>query len=342
MEVPKPVRPLFSFATDDSDQPAPIPAPPLPEEMPLSIPPQSQPERMPLPEPQDVPTGVPTQGGFSFESAPMPVAEPMPAATPAVPNSAEGNRSPEEGAQPAAAVDAAPAAGGLSEEDRDTLSRTLETAKDVAQHVTGIAQNMNGIVQDAAGTAKRVAALEQLFSKRLQYDDEKEKIIDRQHAELVELRDGLKKDLLRPLLYDIAEAMDDIRTTKEGLAGQEHGQEIASALDGVSDSLLYILEKNDVEQILSDEGDAFSATRQRMVKSQETTDSSKRKIIAKSIAPGYVLGKETIFKEKVVVYKVIKPTAPAETPAPEAAVEPSDAEAPVPPQPAASAGTPAN
>lgn len=204
---------------------------------------------------------------------------------------------------------AAPVVAGLTEEEHADLAKVLE-----------ISEALSG----------KVEALEQSFSKRLQYDDTKETIIDRQHAELVELRDGLKKDLLRPLLYDLAEALDDIRKTKESLVGSEYGEQVASALDGVSDSLLYILEKNDVEQVVSEDGDSFVAARQRMVKSEETTDASKRKIVARSIAPGYVLGKETIFKEKVVVYKVVKAPEPVQEAATDAnQTAPVDAPAPL-------------
>lgn len=149
--------------------------------------------------------------------------------------------------------------------------------------------------------------LKDLFSKRLQYDEEKEKIIDRQHQELKGFREGLKANLVQPLLYDIAEAMDAIHKMRDGLVQTD--KESDNRLQDIEYMLLDILEKNDVEQVQSQSGSSFVSSRQRMVKFEETTDPAKRKMIASSLAPGYLFGEFTLFKEKVVVYKVVDPPA---------------------------------
>ncbi|KXA22892.1 hypothetical protein HMPREF3208_00122 [Gardnerella vaginalis] len=150
-----------------------------------------------------------------------------------------------------------------------------------------------------------LAMLNKQFTQRLQYDKVKETVIDRQHKELEEFREGLNHNLQRPLLYDIAETLDDIRKTKLFYAKKENSELAIKALEGVEDSLNYILEKNNVECASSSEGDPFTGTCQRMIKSIPTSDISKQRTIAESVAPGYIFDKETLFKEKVIVYKYV-------------------------------------
>ncbi|PAU68395.1 nucleotide exchange factor GrpE [Bifidobacterium criceti] len=155
----------------------------------------------------------------------------------------------------------------------------------------------------------RLDGIDQLIAQRLQYDDVKEKVIDRQHAELAELREGLKRDLMRPMLYDLAQTLDDMRKAKESYATQ--GVDAAvDVIDDIEGMLVYLLEKNDVEQVMSAEGDPFTS-KQRMLKTVPTPDAAKAKTVAASVAPGYMWGEEPLFKEKVHVYKFV-PSEPAD------------------------------
>ena len=44
------------------------------------------------------------------------------------------------------------------------------------------------------------------FQNKLMIDEKKNEIIDRQHAELQELRNGIKNELLRPVIMDSRQA----------------------------------------------------------------------------------------------------------------------------------------
>lgn len=193
-------------------------------------------------------------------------------------------------------------------------------------------ENNNAAAEDLTASLERigrcleqlssaVTSLDERFARRMNYDETKEQIIDRQHNELVELREGLKRDLLRPVLYDVAEALDDIRKSKQSYAQKEDGQAALSALEGVEDLLVYLLEKNDVERMISEQGDPFVAGRQRMIKTVPTEDSSKARTVAESIAPGYIYGKETLFKEKVIVYKFMPVAQTVDPPQPPASAK---------------------
>lgn len=177
----------------------------------------------------------------------------------------------------------------------NTVQEVLQTAQSTATELTDIKESLD--------------ALSQQFTKRLQYDDTKETIIDRQHSELLKLREGLKDNLIQPVLYDVAEALDTVRKIRASLSAE--GEKTDRAFEDIEYMLLDILEKNDVEEVASEPGDAFNASRQRMIRYEETDDPAKRKTVVRSLAPGYLFGKTALFKEKVVVYKVVAPAAPA-------------------------------
>lgn len=194
---------------------------------------------------------------------------------------------------------AAPESGATAPETTDESSNAVQTVtavQELQQHVNESLTQLNAAVQSLA----------EQFRSRFQYDTEKEKIIDQQHDELKELREGLKRDLLRPVLYDIADTLDDIRKSKQHYAQTDAGDTAVKALNDVEDMLAYVLEKNDIERVISQPGEKFLAVRHRMVKHEDTDNPELVGTIVRSIAPGYMLGAEALYKEKVVVYRAAK------------------------------------
>ena len=199
----------------------------------------------------------------------------------------------------------ATATDAMAEEDAAQQDEGQETAVAQTEEFAGDAERVTEpcTTERFDQVLARLDGIDQLIAQRLQYDDVKEKVIDRQHAELAELREGLKRDLMRPVLYDLAQTLDDMRKAKESYAAQ--GVDAAvDALDDVEGMLVYLLEKNDVEQVMSAEGDPFTS-KQRMLKAVPTPDAAKAKTVAASVAPGYMWGEEPLFKEKVHVYKFV-------------------------------------
>lgn len=103
--------------------------------------------------------------------------------------------------KPAAAADA------MTEQSTTRQGEEQESAVAQAEDATGGTER----ITEPCATERfdqvlaRLDSIDQLIAQRLQYDDVKEKVIDRQHAELAELREGLKRDLMRPVLYDLAQ-----------------------------------------------------------------------------------------------------------------------------------------
>ena len=249
--------------------------------------------------------------------------------------------------EPAPSRDVAPeqepsAEPEVSEDNADSAvsagSEAGETGDVAAADPTAALERIDRCLEQLSSA---VTSLDERFARRMSYDSTKEQIIDRQHSELVELREGLKRDLLRPVLYDVAEVLDDIRKSRQFYAQQEDGQTALSALEGVEEQLVYLLEKNDVERMISEEGDPFVAGRQRMIKTAPTADSARVRTVAESVAPGYLYGREALFKEKVIVYKFTPAAQPVEPPQPADASPSADTPQPVdPPQPPAEDATP--
>lgn len=275
-------------------------------QLPPSFPPvhatENTPQEMPAPTFATEPIAEPVP-------APVATPEPEPEPAPAAPVESQPTVPPQP-AVPAPVTFASapvdpqapePAPAADDGQYRALAEETSRTANATAETLTAIQESLD--------------KLSQQFAKRLQYDDEKETIIDRQHRELTQLREGLKTDLIQPVLYDVAETLDAVHKMRVEL--EQDAKQTDHLLEHVEFMLLDILEKNDVEQVESEPGEPFNAARQRMVKTEETTDASKRKIIVRSLAPGYMFGKTALFKEKVVVYKVVAEPPKEETPSAE-------------------------
>lgn len=243
------------------------------------------------------PTAVPVQ-------AQEPAPEPAPAAEPVAEPVTEP-ASEEEPAQdvPETQPVTVPATAG-DDRYRELAEEVDRTAKATAEELAGLRESLDGLSKQ--------------FSKRMQYDDAKETIIDRQHRELTQLREGLKANLIQPVLYDVAETLASVHKMRAKLAAEAH--EADGLLEDVEFMLLNILEENDVEEVSSDPDTPFDAARQRMSKTEfeETGDASKRKVVARSLAPGYMFGKYALLKESVVLYKVVPPQTGSAAPAPDA------------------------
>lgn len=232
-----------------------------------------------------------------------------PAAEPAAVETAASDPAPAASEPEAAATaEGTPANASMVQESEAAAPETADESSGAVQAVAAVQELQQHVDESFTRLGTAVQGLAEQFRSRFQYDAEKEKIIDQQHDELKELREGLKRDLVRPVLYDIADTLDDIRKSKQHYAQTDAGDAAVKALNDVEDMLVYVLEKNNVERVVSQPGEKFLAVRQRMVKHEDTDDPELVGTIARSIAPGYMLGAEALYKEKVVVYRAAKNT----------------------------------
>lgn len=149
----------------------------------------------------------------------------------------------------------------------------------------------------------KLESLELLFTKRLSYDAGKEKILEKLHAELQDYKSDLYAKLTRPIFYDIAVVLDDMRKMKIN-RDLEKQSEVDTFMESIAESLLYLLDKYEVLPFSSETGSKYDATKQRMIRIKGTDDNSLVGLIAESVSAGFLRKDQLIFPEKVVVYKL--------------------------------------
>jgi len=151
--------------------------------------------------------------------------------------------------------------------------------------------------------SSKLKSLETLFTRRLAYDEGKEKILDKLHAELQSYKSDLYTKLTRPIFHDIAVVLDDIRKVRSGL-DPEKQLESDSLMESIAESLICLLDKYEVLPFNSEAGTKYDANKQRMVKTQSTTDPAQVGLIAESVSAGYLQKEQIIYPEKIIAYKL--------------------------------------
>ncbi len=149
--------------------------------------------------------------------------------------------------------------------------------------------------------------LEQLtkdFEERFLYDEKQEKIIDQMHGELQNYRNDLYASLVKPVLIDIIEVVDNIR--KAGVTYGAKGVNEAAAAGIIMDfieDLHYILTNYGVDIYKATAGDPFIPVRQRILSTVATNNLELNGKVSESMGFGYFYKGKVLWPEKVTVYK---------------------------------------
>ena len=191
-----------------------------------------------------------------------------------------------------------PESGCADEETKKESPSQVET--DTAEKVDTQPRLPGIALEDISSNLK---LLETLFTKRLAYDEGKEKILDKLHAELQDYKSDLYAKLTRPIFYDIAVVLDDIRKVRSGL-DPEKQVDSDSLIESIAESLICLLDKYEVLPFNSEAGTKYDATKQRMVKTQCTTDLAQVGLVAESVSAGYLQKEQIIYPEKIIAYKL--------------------------------------
>lgn len=172
--------------------------------------------------------------------------------------------------------------------------------------VDALADDIGGIVgKELQGIHQQLEQIRQEFQSKLKYDAHKDKLIDNLHRELQDHKGDILKKYLRSIVMDIIQLIDNTRK----LAGHYKTRKLS---EKDSPKLLRLLEDipSDMEDIFYRQGintytckeKTFDATRQKILKTVETSDISKDKTVAASIRPGYEWDGQIIRPEMVAVY----------------------------------------
>jgi len=152
------------------------------------------------------------------------------------------------------------------------------------------------------------AKMEQLeiqFATRLKYDEFKDQIIDRLHAELQAYKNDLVSQIKLPIINDLVSLQDDfakILSSSRDNISKLTPEQCLSILQDLHLYILDILEKQDVYSFQNDLPQFDPKTQQAL--GIATTDNPENgRIVKERLRPGFKLNEKIIRPEGVIVYR---------------------------------------
>jgi len=199
------------------------------------------------------------------------------------------------------------------ETDEDDLQLDPEAealAKELSMlsypEVTAPEDGIDGAVgQELRGIGQQLDQIRQEFQSKLRYDAHKDRMIDKLHKELQEHKGDILKKYLRSLVMDIIQVIDNIRKLADHYNSRELDEKdspkLLRLLGDIPSDLEDIFYRQGIN-VYTCEEENFDATRQKVLKTIETSDISKDKTIVESIRPGYEWDDQVVRPEIVTVY----------------------------------------
>ena len=158
-----------------------------------------------------------------------------------------------------------------------------------------------GSVETAGNILGLLRELQTAFEEKIKYDETRDRMIDRLHAELQVYKEDLLLKMLRPLVLDLIDLHDNLgKWTNAG--ADAPGRVSFADLQGDLEDILY---RNGFETFTVPE-DLFDPRRQRALRTVPTVDATCDKRISERLRKGFLYGGKIIRPECVAVY-VCKP-----------------------------------
>jgi len=152
---------------------------------------------------------------------------------------------------------------------------------------------------------EQLELLHEEFQSKLKYDAHKDKMIDKLHKELQEYKGDILKRYFNSMILDLIQTSDSIRKLAEhynSLDPSEHDpKKLIGILESIPSDMDDFFYRQGVNTYTCD-GEKFDATRQKILKTYETSNKSKDKTVAESLRPGYEWEDKVIRPEMVAVY----------------------------------------
>lgn len=176
---------------------------------------------------------------------------------------------------------------------------------------------------------QELAELKDSFETKLQYDESKQVVIDRQHEELERYRRDAANKVTRAIIMDIITEIDGAERTAQYLTQEPipepenctqedivkliaQVKKLQKLVGSFSENLRDILENYDVFAYQSEAGARFDGKLHSALETIPTEDPELVRTIARSIRWGFSLNDKVLRPEKVAVYVQQKPETPAE------------------------------
>lgn len=167
-----------------------------------------------------------------------------------------------------------------------------------------------GLVAMVEGLAdrldRRLDALQSRFDRDGRAEANREKVVDRLHAELQEYKQDLLLNTLRPVFVDLIQLHDDMgKVPSSEPEATPEVTRLVGLMEGFRQGIEDILYRQGVEPF-EGEGETFDPRRQRAVATVPTDDPALNKAIAARLRRGFVAGERVIRPEIVSVYSLRK------------------------------------
>jgi molecular chaperone GrpE len=160
---------------------------------------------------------------------------------------------------------------GLSAHDARPAEEAAESAKDAAAMLSELTGRLGQIEEQLAEFNRRSA--------------HRETVIDRLHQENQQLRSGVSRLVLDPVVADLIRLYDQLSLEVRRLG--ENGQDVRLSSSFAEDVLL-ILDRCGIEAFSAEPGDPFERGRHRPVAVVACDDEARHNTVAEVIAVGFV------------------------------------------------------
>lgn len=152
---------------------------------------------------------------------------------------------------------------------------------------------------------EQLAHIQDEFQSKLKHDAHKDRMIDKLHKELQEYKGDIIIKYMKSAFLDLIQTNDNIRKLADYYTSRELSEDdftkLLQILKELPSDLDDVFFRQGVNAYICEE-DEFDAKRQKVLKTIETSDKSKDKIIAERLRPGYEWDDQVIRPEMVSVY----------------------------------------
>ena len=159
---------------------------------------------------------------------------------------------------------------------------------------------------------RRIDALRSTFERELRAEANRERVIDRLHAELQDYKQDLLLKVQRPIFIDLIQLHDDVGKMMAARSSTDSDRDGAASFRGILESIQTAIEdilyRQGVEPFSLDNGE-FDPRRQRALSTTPTDDPALNKTVAARVRKGFAAGEKLIRPELVSVY-LLRPAVP--------------------------------
>ena len=155
----------------------------------------------------------------------------------------------------------------------------------------------------------QLKSLNNVFEQRLTYDKDKEKAFDLLYGELEALKENSAFDSVKSLYLDLILLLDRVESIKESITDQNlstQSDAIKGILTSVSEEVLEILFRQQIEIIQTVAGLSFDPTQQKAIQTQKTAVESENNKVFSIVRSGFRYGNRILRPEEVIIFKYHK------------------------------------